>query len=504
MSSLLEMRGIKKSFNVPVLKSVDFSLNEGEVLGLIGENGAGKSTLIKILCGVYSMDEGEIWIDGKLVHISTPDVAQSLGISIIFQELSLFPSMTIAENIFIHREHCLTKQAGLVMPLDKKTMNEKSEAILREKLGVEIDVKKRIGEIPLAQRQIVEIARALSTNARIVIMDEPTTALETKEKMQLFEVISSLKAQGCAIIFISHHIDELFLICDRINVLRDGQKVLDKQITDVSTEQVVTTMIGKSLKEQYPKKEMEIGENYFIVQNLAYKKVFSEINFSIHRKEIVGIVGLEGCGKSQLIRALFGLFPHSTGSISLNGAELSVNKVSDAVKNRIAFLPPDRKVEGIFPQRSVKWNVTIAALQQLIKNTRINEKTEKEIVNAYVSDFKIKLDNFEQPISDLSGGNQQKVMLARWFLTNPEILLLEEPTRGIDVNAKTEVYNLITKYIETGKGVLIVSSDEAEVYGICDRIIIMHEGRITKTLYQKETSLEQIKLYSRSKGDIVE
>lgn len=497
MTPILSMENIEKSFNrVPVLEKVNLTLNRGEIVGLMGENGAGKSTLIKILCGVYPKDGGDIILDGKKVNIKDAEDAQKLGIRTIYQELSLFPTMTIAENIFMHNEIGYKNHKGLIMPLDIKGMNRIAHKVLNDRLSVDLDVTRRIEEIPLAQRQLVEIARAVYSDASIIIMDEPTTTLETKEKEQLFKVMRDLKAQGKAIIFISHHLDEVMSICDRVVVLRDGHNALDERTSDINMNDLISAMIGKSVENQYPKVKFELGGPLLEIKNLSSRKKYEDISFTLHEKEIIGIVGLEGCGKNEILRTLFGLCPHDAGEIVYKGKGLRLHNIRDAMNNRFAFLPGERKVEGIFPIQSMAWNTTIASMEKILTNRLVSTKKETAIARKCVEDFSIKVNTPSQLISRMSGGNQQKVMLARWMQTNPDILLLEEPTRGIDVNAKTEVYKLITQYVQQGKGVVMVSSEEEEVLGICDKVIVVRNGKINKVLDAASASLEEIKYYS--------
>lgn len=494
---ILEMKNIRKSFNgVCVLDGVNFTLGNNEIVGLMGENGAGKSTLIKILCGAYQKDGGKIILDGKEVEIFNTEHSQELGIATIYQELSLFPTMTIVENIFMHRELGKGKGKSLIKPLDRARMKKEAAKFLRETLSLELDVDKRIEDISLAERQMVEIARAVYSNARIIIMDEPTAALANKEKERLFELIETLKKQQCSIIYISHHIDEVINICDRVAVLRDGHDVMDEQTKEIDIDDIINGMIGKSVENQYPKEKFNIGDVKLSIKNLTKKDMYSDISFDVHKKEIVGIVGLEGCGKKDILRTLFGLEKPDQGEIFLNGEKLDIKNINTAMKKKIAFLPAERKTEGILGIKSTSWNMSIAALNKFTNKTFINRKKEIDTVKDYISNVRIKVDSPNQIIASLSGGNQQKVMLSRWFLTDPEVLLLEEPTRGIDVNSKTEVYKLIMNYVKNDKCVVMVSSEEEEVLGICDRIIVVRDGKISVIMKSEEASLMKIKQYS--------
>ena len=493
----VEMKNISKSFyGVTVLKDVSIAMGRGQCIGLLGENGAGKSTLIKILCGVYTKDSGDIFIDGKEIVIESVEDAQSLGIRTIYQELSLFPTMTIVENIFINNEICKNAKNSCLAPLEIVSMREEAERIFRDILSVDIDVSKKIEEISFSQKQLVEIARAVYSNGKIVIMDEPTTGLERKEKLKLFQVIKDLKANGTTIIFISHHLDEIMEVCDRTVVLRDGEIVLDDFVAKLNVQDIVKAMIGKSVDNYYPKVEMQIGKVLLSVKNLSSTNNFEDINFDVREKEILGIVGLTGCGKNEILRALFGIVPYERGTIEFKGKRIANKNVNQAMRNHFAFLPAERKTEGIFDIQSVSWNTSIAALDKIKNLFKLNLQKETNITNGYISDLGIKIHSPKQLISHISGGNQQKVMLSRWFLTDPDILLLEEPTRGIDVNAKVDVCRLISNFIENDKCVIMVSSEESEVLGMCDRIIVIHEGNIVAELDAKKTSVEEIKYYS--------
>ena len=495
---VIEVKGIKKSFyGVPVLKGIDMKLYEGECISLIGENGAGKSTLIKILCGVYTKDEGDIFLNGEKQHITNAEDGKKLGISVIYQELSLFPDMKVFENMFANSELMKTKKDGKLVPLDIKAMKEKAGEILHDRLNVDIDVNAKVKDIPFSQRQMVEIGRAVLADSKIIFMDEPTTALEDREKKTLFRIIKDLKAQNKTIIFISHHLDEIFENCERTIVLRDGYAVLEKSTDQLTQKELVQAMIGKNVENYYPKVEYTLGEKILSVNNLSSGKVFQNISFDVHKREVVGIIGLAGCGKYEIVRALFGAHHYDSGEIIKDGNKIYNRTIQEAIQNKFAFIPSERKTESIFPNREVSWNTTIAGIDQINTKKGLSLQKEKEIVSGYIDNLKIKLTSQKQPISSLSGGNQQKVILARWFLMDPDILILEEPTRGIDVNAKTEVYNLIMEYLAKDKGVILVSSEEEEILGICDRIIVIHNGKSTGIIDRKDTDIEGLKTITK-------
>lgn len=494
---VLELKNIRKSFNkVVVLDDVSLKLNPGEVLGVIGENGAGKSTMIKIICGVHEFDQGVMLLNGQKVDFRNPEQSRKVGISTIYQELSLFPTLTVAQNVFIGREFDQTRISGLAAPIDNRKMNTEAQKILHDTLGTEIDVNSPLEKLTMAEKQLVEIARAIYYKSQIIIMDEPTTALEAREKERLFSVIRDLKKMGTAVIFVSHYLFEVMDICDHVFVLRDGTVALDSPKEEASVDKLIQAMIGKTLDRQYPKEQVEIGETIFEVKNLTKEKTFQNVSFDLHKGEILGIVGLAGCGKNEMIRAIYGIDKPDQGEILIRNKKVTIRDIKDAMDLKLAFLPADRKTEGIFDIKDVGWNMMIASLDLISKNTWLSNHRQRMLVNSYIDKLKIKTNSSAQVISSISGGNQQKVMLARWFLTDPEILLLEDPTRGIDVNVKTEVYKLITEFVKGGGGVIMVSSDEEEVVGICDRVIVMRNGEISADLKAAETNVEQIKKYS--------
>ena len=493
---LLEMKNIQKSFgkNI-VLEDVSISLHRGEVLGLIGENGAGKSTLIKILCGIYPKDEGQIYYNGKPVEINTARDAQALGISTIYQELSVMPHLTAVQNIFINRE-ILSAGKGLSAPLNEKEMLTISKRILHEEMETNIPLTVPTSELSLAQKQMVEIARTVYADAQLIIMDEPTASLQAKEREELFKIIRGLKEKGSGIIFISHHLDELLEICDSIAILRDGHKVAEGAAKSFTIDSIIENMIGQSLEKQYIKSHATIGEEMLQVDNLSAIGYYDDISFSLHKGEVLGIVGLEGCGKNEVVRTLFGLYTPSQGTIKLNGKPVNNKNVKTAMKNGFSFLPAERKVEGLFLQRDIAWNTTIAAIDKIIYKNTIQFSKEKTATEQAIKKLRIKTEGSSQIVSSLSGGNQQKAMIGRWMMTDAEVFMFEEPTRGIDINAKTEVYSSIAECVESGKSVIVITSEEEEAIGICNRILVMRDGKISAELDAAKTDTAEIKRYS--------
>ena len=501
VAPILELRNITKSFAAgQVLKGVDLILKRGEVLGLVGENGAGKSTLLKIVSGVYQKDGGEMRFNGTPVELRDVAHSQQLGISVIYQELSLMPDLSAAENVFINRELTRTG-ASLAAALDLKAMREKTRRVLRDDLNTIIDPDKLVCDMTLVEQQMVEIARSIYSDAQVIIMDEPTASLGSEERDQLFRIIQRLKSRAHSIIFVSHHLDEVMRVCDRIMVLRDGSKIADGVVKDFTIDRIIREMIGKSVKAQYPKTEVTIGEPIFSVEGLTKEGSYEGISFVLHEGEILGIVGLEGCGKNEVLRSIFGCVSYDRGKIMSHGKTLKIRNMNDAVKARIAFVPANRKTEGLFLNRDVVWNTTIASLSRFQRFGALSPRLQRNATIEYIEQLRIKANAESQEVSTVSGGNQQKVLFSRWMMTDPDVFLLEEPTRGIDVNAKTEVYAAIGSCARGRKGVVVVSSEEEEVLGICDRIIVMRRGTIRAILDAKKTSAAEIKAYSVGGGE---
>lgn len=495
---LLEMKHIGKSFGgTRALDDVSITVHKGEVVGLIGENGAGKSTLMKILCGAHNTYDGEIWMEGEKIELKSPAQASDYGIGIIYQELTVFTHMNVAQNIFISNEiggkHALT-------PLNDRKMHMRAAQVLKEELGLDIDTRTPISELGLAQRAMVEIARCLIQKKKVVIMDEPTASLENRERELLFQIIHRLKESGCTVIYISHYLEEILKVCDRAVVLRDGVLQADRPTSELTINKIIELMIGDALENQYPKEECPLGDVALEIKGLTKKKAFQNIDMEIRAGEVVGVAGLVSSGKNDLVRSIMGITEYDGGKIFVHGKEVVIKTVTDAVKKKFAFIPAERKTEAIFAIQDVAWNTTIGSLGQL-NPWALNKKKEDEATTRYVEELRTKVNGIKQSIQDLSGGNQQKVILARWLMTKPDIILMEEPTRGIDVKAKVDVYRLINECAKKGKAICVVSSENAELMGICDRIIVLHDGEIRAVVDPKNCTQEQLTYYTQTKNE---
>jgi ribose transport system ATP-binding protein len=497
------MEGVSKYFpGVTALDNVDFRVDAGEVVILVGENGAGKSTLMKVIAGVYKSDTGRMFLENEEVVFQNPAQAKNRGISIVYQEQALIPDLNAIENIFIGTEETKIFHRGIWGVLDKKSMRQKAERIIKDTFEMEMDLTSPVKYLPLVERQIIEIIRAIAHNVRILILDEPTAALEDFEREHLFRFIERIKKIGVGIIYCSHYIEECIEIGDRIVAIRDGKKAGEMLKQDASINKVIELMIGKKLNEQYPKTIVAFGEKPVLeVRDISLEKEYTGISFQLHPGEILGIGGLAGCGKSALARTLFGLHQPERGEIRINGHPMARLDVSRHISQGLAFLPSDRKTEGLFLDRNVRYNISIANLPALQKPW-IKPRLEKAMAEEYIRKIRIKTPSTETSVRQLSGGNQQKAMVARWLATKPDILIFEEPTRGIDVNAKVEVYKLIGEFVSNGGAVVLVSSEVQELEGICDRVIVMHNGRITSELTGGQISKEKITYYSVTKEEM--
>ena len=487
MSALFRLENISKAFpGVKALNNVSISIEKGEVLALMGENGAGKSTLIKILAGAYKMDSGEIFCEEKKVQINDRNDSTKLGISIIFQELNLFSNLSVAENIFVNREF---RKAGFIY--DRERANREASLLL-EKVGLNCSPDTKLVELTISQRQMVEIAKALSADAKLIIMDEPTSSLTDNEVDKLFEIISNLKESGVSVLFVSHKINEVKRIADRVHILRDGEYIATLPKEEITEEAIIKAMVGRTLENIFEKQYAEIGETALEVRNLCTKNFLKNISFNVRKGEIVGFAGLVGAGRSEVMRAVFGLDAITEGEILVNGKAVRIKSPSDAIKLGLGFVPEDRKNEGLFLRMSVMKNGSIVMLDKVSNHGFINSAREYEVTRDYVQKLNVKTPNMEKEVMDLSGGNQQKVVVAKWLANNPQILIVDEPTRGIDVGAKKEIHNLISNLAKSGVAIIMISSEMPEVLGMCDRIYVMHEGRIKSELSRGEATQEKI------------
>jgi len=483
---LLEMKGITKQFpGVLALNKVSLSVYPGKVLALVGENGAGKSTLMKILSGVHKRDAGEILLEGKPIEIANPLASRQMGISIIYQELSVLNNMDIAENIFVGREK---KKNGLV---DKKRQHQEARELLA-RVGLTIDTRTKTGRLSTAQKQMVEVAKALSFNSKLIIMDEPTSSLTDKETAMLMDIIRKLRDEGVAIVFISHRMNEIFEISDEIAVMRDGEMVQHMITSEVSEAQVIAAMVGRDVHDLFVKEEAPIGDVALEVNNLSTKNFLKDISFKVRSGEIVGFAGLVGAGRSEVMRALFAVDPKESGEILVHGRKVEINSTVDALKAGLGFVPEDRKEQGLILKQTIRVNSSLAALKSVAKGWFIDKKRENGLTDEYVAKLKVKTPSNEQKIMNLSGGNQQKVVIAKWMATNPKVLILDEPTRGIDVGAKKEIHALMSELAKQGVAIIMISSELPEVIGMSDRIYVMHDGRIKGEIDRASASQEAI------------
>ena len=495
MEYVLELKNIYKSFpGVKVLEDVTLQVRPGEVHALMGENGAGKSTLMKILMGIYKADQGSIFLEGKETAMHGPKDAMSKGISMIHQELNTVLDMEVAENVFVGRE-LLKKGMEKLKIVDIARMREETGRYFRE-MNIDIDPRAKMRTLSVAEMQLVEIVKAISLNSKIIVMDEPTSAITEKEAAVLFTQIERLKKQGVAIIYISHKMDEIFRISDTITVLRDGQWIGTKPAKELDNDMLIKMMVGRELTDIYPKDPVEIGDVILEVKNLSRGKKVQDASFSLRKGEVLGIAGLVGAGRSELVETIFGLYPKTGGQIFLHGKEVHIKNSADAIKNKMALITEDRKQTGLNLIVSVKENIASVSIGKLSTHGIVNDKKINEVSEKYIKELKIKTPDGNAIVGNLSGGNQQKVVLAKWLLDEPDIIIFDEPTRGIDIGAKRDIYLLINNLAKEGKAVIVISSEMAEVMGICDRILVMAEGRINGEVRREEFSQEVIMGYA--------
>ncbi len=484
---ILQMTDITKRFpGVLALDHVSLRVKAGEVHALLGENGAGKSTLMKILAGAYVKDEGEIEVFSRKTELGDPKAAENLGISIIYQELNLIPTLTVAENIFLGRYKMSNR-----IQVSWKKVYEEAETLLKD---LEVDVKGTdyIRDLGIAQQQMVEVAKALSMNAKIIIMDEPTAPLTARETKNLFRIVKKLKESGVSIIYISHRLEEVLEMCDCATVMRDGCTIQELNIADVTMDEIIRLMVGRELKDKYPRIEKEIGEELFRVDNLCAGSKVQNVSFSVRKGEVLCVGGLVGAGRTETVRAIFGLDVKTDGRVFIEGRECAIKNPKDAIRAGIGYVTEDRKGEGLILKLGVDENITLAALDGFRKGIHLNLGKEKNTVKEYVKKLNVKTPSIYQKVENLSGGNQQKVVLAKWLLSECKVLILDEPTRGIDVGAKIEVYNLINELAREGKAILVITSEIPELLGICYRVVVMARGRMSGSLSREEADQESI------------
>jgi ABC-type sugar transport system ATPase subunit len=487
---ILEMKGIVKTFpGVRALNGVNLKVKRGEVHAVVGENGAGKSTLMLTLGGIYKPDSGEILIDGERVSFDSAQDANKKGISVVYQELSLTQNLSVAENIFANRQPL--KSFGMI---DWKQLYKQTEEMLALADMRHISPDTLVKDLSVANQQVVEILKAMSFNPKVLILDEPTSSLTETEVRLLFKNIRSLRERGVAILYISHHLQELFEIADTVTVLRDGEYVCDASISDIDEDFLITKMVGRKIENIYGSRDKEdrIGEKYFEVKNLTKKGCFEDVSFHINRGEIVGFAGLVGAGRTEVGRAIFGAEPADSGSMYLDGAPVSVRNTFQAIANNIGYMSEDRKAQGLYLNFSITSNLIANRLHDFSKNGFIQGGKTEENANSSVADFRIATPGIEQIVGNLSGGNQQKVLLGAWFGIGPKVLIVDEPTRGVDVGARSEIYELLRDLAKTGAAIMMISSDLPEILGISDRIIVMKEGRISGELLRDEATEDKV------------
>jgi ribose transport system ATP-binding protein len=486
---LLEMRGVSKRFpGVQALDGAELTIDPGEILAVVGENGAGKSTLMKILSGVHSPDSGTILMNGQKVQPRDPIHARDqLGVSIIYQEFNLAKDLSVAENIFLGR---LPTRRGFLQHDQLHRMAIEFLAML----GTDLDPRVPVSHLSVAQQQMVEIAKAISYQATLLIMDEPTAALTSRETDALFKVARGLRDKGVGIIFITHRLDEVFEIADRVTVLRDGKTVGTRLIGELDRGKVVRMMVGRDLSEIYAAKEQPVGKPLLEVDQLSVPHLLDDITFKLHQGEILGLFGLLGSGRTELARALFGIGPAPHGRVRIDGRQTVVRSPADATKIGLAYVPEDRKQHGLVLPMSVRENSTLSVLQSLTRLTMVRPAMERQLTDRFIGELDIRTPSREQAVNNLSGGNQQKVVLAKWLASNPRVLILDEPTRGVDVGAKAEVHSIVADLARKGVGILMISSDLPEVLHMSDRVLIMHEGRLTGAFSREEATEELIML----------
>jgi ABC-type sugar transport system ATPase subunit len=486
--AILEMKKISKHFpGVVALDNVDLDLKHGEVLGLVGQNGAGKSTLIKVLDGVYQCEQGEIFLEGEIIELKHPSDAYKIGIRVIHQELSTFDSLTVAENIFAGE--MITE--GMVKKINWKRMVAESNKVLEE-LGIDIDAKIVMGELNLSQKQLVEIAKAIRKRAKIIVMDEPTSALGERDINTLFKIVRRLQSSGISVIYISHHLDEVFEITDRVMVLRDGKNVATLTTKVATRDELITLMVGRAISEMYPKQRIKVGEPVLSVEGFSLRGAFYDISFSLRKSEILGIFGLLGCGKDEIVGSIFGLLERDSGTLRISKQEVDIRGPYDSTQNNLGLIPVDRKNDGFALTMKVKENIVMANVKGLGDGWLINRKLYQEKAKKWIGALNIKTPNMNTTTESLSGGNQQKVVLAKCLESEARIIIMNEPTRGIDVGAKVEIYKIMESICENGGSIIMLSSDLPEIMSLADRILVVSKGKISARFTHGDYTQEKL------------
>lgn len=491
MENILKLTQINKSFpGVKALSDVNLTVKKGEVHALVGENGAGKSTLMKIISGAYKKDSGTFWFDGKEIENTTPKQSEMMGISIIYQELNLIERISVAENVFIGR---YPMKHGMVQ---WKKMYQDAQKLFDE-YELKMDAHSLVRSLTMAQKQMVEIIKAVSINAKIIIMDEPTSSLSGKETESLFRIIRKLKSRGVAVVFITHRLDEIFEICDHMTVLRDGHYVGERDIKDITKDEMITMMIGRELTQQYPERTNPIGEVTLAVKNITDgSSRVKNVSFEVHKGEVLGFYGLVGAGRTETMRMIFGVDPLAGGEIFINGEKHVIRSPRDAIHFGMGFVTENRRDEGLFLRSSVRVNTVMVALRKILKKGFINYRIEADVAKKYVDMLHTATPSIDQKTMFLSGGNQQKVVLSKWLFSDSDIIIFDEPTRGIDVGARREIYEIINALVADGKTVVMISSDMEEIMGVSDRILVMYEGTIAGEIQKEDFSQDLITKYA--------
>ena len=488
---MIQMNGISKSFSGnQVLNDVSFELANGEIHALMGENGAGKSTLMKILSGIHHKDSGHIRVDGEEHTFKTIKDSERCGIHVIHQELNILPDLSVAENLFLGKE--LTYGFGI---MKRAEMRRQAHDLLC-KLGLDIDPKTRAGDLSVGKQQLVEIAKAIASDAKYIVMDEPTAALTDREIQTLFETVRELKNKGISFVYISHRMEEIFAICDRITILRDGQYAGVRDIPKTSFDEIVAMMVGRELGERFPERQHCIGDTKLSVNNLCANHVFENVSFELRKGEVLVLAGLMGAGRTEVAQTLFGARKANSGSITIDGQAVKIHNPIQAMQHKIGFVTEDRKTEGLLLDFSIQDNIMLTNFKKTCRMGITQPASENQFVQKFIDQLAIRTTDAHLPVKSLSGGNQQKVVLAKWLGTEPDILILDEPTRGVDIGAKKEIYTIINQLAEAGVAILMISSELPEVIGMADRVLVMHEGRITGEVNKSNMTQENIMHYA--------